>query len=52
VYILSDKSKFHKTSLAKICEINDVDFLITDKDISLNYLDSLKKTGLEIILAE
>lgn len=49
--LLVDSSKFGKRGFSKICDVGDVDIVITDAGIPQNYLDSLKESGVEVIVA-
>lgn len=49
--LLVDSSKFGKRGFSKICDVGDVDIVITDAGIPQTYLDSLKEAGVEVIVA-
>ena len=49
--LMADHSKFGKKALFKSCPIQKVDILITDAKTPANYLDSLRESGTEIIIA-
>lgn len=46
--LLVDSSKFGKKGFSKICEVQDVDRIITDDKISQLYLDNLQELGIEV----
>jgi len=48
IVVLMDSSKFKKRSLLTLISIDQIDVLITDNGISLDFLDSLKKKGLDV----
>ena len=50
--VLADSSKFGKRSFGKICPLNKVDLIITDKDISQQMLKKLenKGVGVQVVL--
>jgi DeoR/GlpR family transcriptional regulator of sugar metabolism len=51
VYIVSDSSKFGLTQLTSICNVNDVDYVITDSDIEDKYRSFLEAGGVKVIIA-
>lgn len=51
VVILADSTKFGKRGLGKICNIEDVDYVVTDQNISPNYVKSLEENGIKVIIA-
>jgi DeoR/GlpR family transcriptional regulator of sugar metabolism len=51
VILLTDSSKFGTTGFAKVCDISDVDIIITDRKIEKNHLDFLKNRNVKFILA-
>lgn len=50
--VLADSSKFEKKGFGKICDIDDIDIIITDEGISENYKARLEARGIEIIIAK
>ncbi|MGY5848797.1 DeoR/GlpR family DNA-binding transcription regulator [Salegentibacter sp. F14] len=50
--VLTDSTKFGKKGFGKICEIEDVDLIITDAGISKSYKESLEEKGVEVLIAE
>ena len=50
VIAVLDSSKFSRHSLAKICDLEHLDIIITDKNISDSDLQLLKKSPVEVIL--
>ena len=50
-YILSDSSKFNKTSLLTFGNLNKITGLITDKNIPKTQLKAFEKFGIRIIIA-
>lgn len=51
-FVLSDRSKINKTTLGKICDISEVDYLIIDDGISGSYVNCLKETGIQVVIAK
>mgnify|MGYP000856631774 CR=1 FL=1 len=50
--ILSDSSKMGKKGFAKICDLKDIDTLVTDSGISEKDLLMLQKEGINVIIAD
>lgn len=48
--ILTDSSKFGKRGFGRICGLEDVDHIITDKGISDHMLEKLKGMGIEVTI--
>jgi len=48
--LLADSSKFSNKGFIKICELNDIDILITDKGISEETYEMIKMYPLECVL--
>ncbi|HED06128.1 MAG TPA: DeoR/GlpR transcriptional regulator [Ignavibacteria bacterium] len=51
VIVLSDSSKFGKRSFGRICGLDKVDILITDKFIKDSFKKSLETSGVKVIVA-
>lgn len=51
VVILADSTKFGRRGLGKICNLEDVDYIITDKNTSEKYITALEDAGIKIIIA-
>jgi DeoR family transcriptional regulator of aga operon len=49
--ILSDSSKFGKRGFGKICNLDEVDVIITDSGIPENTAKSIEELGIELIIA-
>ncbi|WP_162053300.1 DeoR/GlpR family DNA-binding transcription regulator [Pontibacter pamirensis] len=49
--ILADSSKFRRKGFGKICEIDDIDVIITDEGISETYKAMLEERGIEVLIA-
>jgi DeoR/GlpR family transcriptional regulator of sugar metabolism len=47
--VLIDSSKFDKIALSRVCNIDEVNFIITDKKPDKKYIDFFKKNRVEII---
>lgn len=52
VIVLADSSKFGKRGFGKICDIDQIDIIITDDKIPKYYLDAFKKLDIKVIIAE
>jgi DeoR/GlpR family transcriptional regulator of sugar metabolism len=50
--ILADGSKFGKTALARMCNVGDVDSLITDTGAPREYISEFHKLGANVIIAK
>ncbi|MEN8138578.1 MAG: DeoR/GlpR family DNA-binding transcription regulator [Bacteroidota bacterium] len=51
VIVLADSSKFGKKSFGRICEIDQVDHIITDNKISKDIVEKIKSLGITITIA-
>lgn len=51
-YLLLDNSKFGVKSLVKLCDVKDINHIITDNQVSIDQLRELKQTGIETHIAE
>ncbi len=49
--VLADSKKFGRKGFGKICEIDDIDVVITDPEISEIYRMKLEERGIEVIIA-
>jgi DeoR/GlpR family transcriptional regulator of sugar metabolism len=47
-----DSSKFGRQSISKLCELDVIDTLVTDKSVPADMLKALRKRGLEIVIAK
>ena len=50
--ILADSSKFGKRGLGKICELLDVDYIITDNKVSSSTVKTIEELGIKILIAQ
>lgn len=50
-YVLCDSSKLNKSSVYSLIHANDITALITDDDADPYYVDELRKSGLEVVVA-
>jgi DeoR family transcriptional regulator of aga operon len=48
--VLADSSKFGKRGFGKICGLEDIEQIITDKGISDHILKTLKEMGIEVTI--
>ncbi|MFT4830369.1 MAG: DeoR family transcriptional regulator of aga operon [Psychroserpens sp.] len=47
-----DSSKFEKKSFAKICDLNQIDEIITDRGISLSLIEKLEEKGITVTVID
>ncbi len=52
VILVSDSSKFNKISLVHVCELQKVDKIISDENLSLDIFRQLKEMEIEVIIAK
>jgi len=50
--LVADRTKFDKMSFKKIGEISDLDYLVTDKQLSDAWTEKLAKSNVKVICAE
>ncbi|WP_026752781.1 DeoR/GlpR family DNA-binding transcription regulator [Sediminibacter sp. Hel_I_10] len=48
--LLADSSKFGKRSLAKICNLDEISEIITDKGLSSSFVDRIQEMGIKLTL--
>lgn len=51
VIVLVDSTKFNKTFFQKVCGLEDIDIVITEKEIPKNMLELLEKHNIQVIAA-
>lgn len=47
-----DSSKFDKTSFVKVCDVSEVDAVVTDSDPGEGWRERLKNSGVKLVLAD
>ena len=52
VVIVADSTKFGRTSLARLCELNKADILVVDNEITNEWREKLRKAGVKLVVAE
>ena len=52
VIVLADSTKFDKQSLALLCELKDIDILVTDSHITPQWRTRVTETGTRLVIAE
>jgi DeoR family myo-inositol catabolism operon transcriptional repressor len=52
VFLLVDNTKFDKYGLMTYCELNEIDYLVTNKKPSEAYYDYAKDNHIELVIAE
>ena len=50
--VLTDSSKFGKRGFARICEIGDIDILITDSGLPMDIRQTIENMGVKLLIAE
>lgn len=50
VYIVSDSGKFGREAITNICSASDIKHVVTDNQLSEQYLNALKAEGIEVVL--
>jgi DeoR family transcriptional regulator of aga operon len=50
--VLADSSKIGQRGFARICEVEDIDILITDNGISEEAKQRIEKLGVKLIIVE
>jgi len=51
VILLADSSKFGQQALVKLCEINDVDIVVADSELSKDHQKQIENAGCQLIIA-
>ena len=52
VVIVADSTKFGRTSLARLCELSEVDILVVDNEITDEWREKINDTGVKLIVAD
>lgn len=52
VIVVADSTKFGRTSLARLCELGEIDVLVTDDKIDEEWKTKLTESGVQVIVAE
>ncbi len=50
--VLADSSKFGRRGFARIANLEDIDMIITDSNVSPSIVKRLEELGIELIIAE
>lgn len=51
VVLLADSSKFDQQALARLCELDEVDIVVTDTGLTDDHADAIRQAGCELIIA-
>ncbi|MFO0817963.1 MAG: DeoR/GlpR family DNA-binding transcription regulator [Pirellulales bacterium] len=51
VVVVADSTKFGRTSLARLCELSDIDTLVVDQGLDTKWLDCLHQAGVRVVVA-
>jgi len=52
VAVMADSSKFNRRGLGKICNLDQVDYIITDSETNPEMITAIEKTGVHVIIAK
>lgn len=52
VVVMADSSKFGRRGLGKICNLDQIDYIISDAGVSKDMVNKIEKSGVRVILAE
>jgi DeoR family transcriptional regulator of aga operon len=52
VVVLADSSKFDRRGLGKICNLEQIDYIITDDAVSRDTVNKIEKSGVKVVIAE
>jgi DeoR family transcriptional regulator, fructose operon transcriptional repressor len=52
VIVVADSTKFGHTSLSKLCELKDIDVLVTDREIAEEWREHLKAADVKLVVAD
>lgn len=52
VVVLADNTKFGAISLIRVCDLDDIDFIVTDANIDMDLAEKFKQSGHNIIIAD
>ena len=52
VIVVVDSTKFGRTSLARLCELGNVDTLVVDDGISEHWREKIIDAGVKLVVAE
>lgn len=52
VVVCADSSKFDRRGLGKICNLEQIDYIITDREVSRETVNKIERTGVKVIIAE
>jgi len=48
--LLVDSSKFGKRAFSKVCDVDNIDMIVTDDGIPQKYLEDLQELGIEVVV--
>ena len=51
VIVVADSSKFGRTSLARLCDLGDVDIIVVDNEISEDWRSKILAAGVKLVVA-
>ncbi|MDF2191143.1 DeoR/GlpR family DNA-binding transcription regulator [Paraflavitalea sp. CAU 1676] len=52
VVVLADSSKFDRRGLGKICNLDQIDYIITDNEVNPATVSKIEKSGVRVIIAD
>lgn len=50
--VVADSSKFGKSSLAKLCPLDQVDAVVSDEELDESWRDQLRNSGVRLVIAD
>ena len=50
--VLADSSKFEKTSLIRLCNLSDIDIVVTDSNLDQSIIEKYRDNGCNLIVSE
>ena len=52
IIVVTDASKFGRTTFATVCPLSAVDTIVTDSNVSKGMVQALRQAGIQILIAE
>ncbi|MDC3424400.1 DeoR/GlpR family DNA-binding transcription regulator [Aquibacillus sp. 3ASR75-11] len=52
LFLLADNSKFGQKSLFRLCDVKEVDYLITDNKVSINQIRDFNNIGIKVLVGD
>ncbi|MDD3427772.1 MAG: transcriptional regulator, partial [Caldisericia bacterium] len=48
-FLLTDETKFGTIAFSTICELNDIDYIITNKNLNPDLLKKIQQKGVKVV---